>query len=45
MSTPFILINLKTYTEGTGQRVHNIADAAQQVADESGVTIGIAPST
>jgi triosephosphate isomerase len=44
MSTPFILINLKTYTEGAGQRVHNIADAAQQVADESGVTIGIAPS-
>ncbi|MBP1927854.1 triosephosphate isomerase [Methanolinea mesophila] len=44
MSTPFILLNLKTYTEGSGQRVHNLADAAQQVADESGTSIGIAPS-
>jgi triosephosphate isomerase len=44
MEKPFILINLKTYTEGTGQRAHNIAGAAQQVAEESGVPIGIAPS-
>ncbi|OPX66138.1 MAG: Triosephosphate isomerase [Methanoregulaceae archaeon PtaB.Bin056] len=44
MGTPFILLNLKTYTEGTGQRAHHIAEAAQQVAEESGVEIGIAPS-
>ena len=41
---PFILLNLKTYTEGSGQRAHHIAEAAQQVAEESGVEIGIAPS-
>ncbi len=44
MPKPFILINLKTYSEGSGQRAHNIAGAAEQVADESGVEIGIAPS-
>ncbi|MDH7510179.1 MAG: triose-phosphate isomerase [Methanolinea sp.] len=44
MSKPFILINLKTYLEASGQRAHSIAGAAQQVAEESGVEIGIAPS-
>ncbi len=44
MPKPFILINLKTYLEASGQRVHSIAGAAQQVAEESGVEIGIAPS-
>lgn len=43
MADTFILINLKTYPEGTWQRAHNIGGAAQQVAEESGVTIGIAP--
>ncbi len=41
---PFILINLKTYPEGAGQRALTIAGAAEQVADESGVHIGIAAS-
>jgi triosephosphate isomerase len=44
MEKPFILINLKTYEEGSGQRAHNIAGAAEQVSGESGVPIGIAPS-
>ncbi|MCQ8893892.1 MAG: triose-phosphate isomerase [Methanolinea sp.] len=44
MGRPFILINLKTYAEGSGQRAHAIAGAAQQVADEAGVDIGLAPS-
>lgn len=44
MGKPFILINLKAYSEGSGQRAHHIAEAAQQVAGESGVEIGIAPS-
>jgi len=44
MDKPFILINLKTYTEGAGQRAHAIAGAAEQVAGESGAAIGIAPS-
>ncbi len=45
MPSPFILVNLKTFREGMGNRAHMIANAAQLVAYESGVTIGIAPST
>jgi triosephosphate isomerase len=44
MPSPFILINLKTYNEGMGHRAHMIANAAQIVANESGVSIGIAPN-
>jgi triosephosphate isomerase (TIM) len=44
MPSPFILINLKTYKEGMGSRAHMIANAAQIVANESGVEIAIAPS-
>ena len=44
MTKAFILINLKTYSEGAGQRSHNIAGAAEQVAHESGVAIALAPS-
>ncbi|MCX6681744.1 MAG: triose-phosphate isomerase [Methanoregula sp.] len=44
MSPPLILVNLKTYKEGMGTRAHAIATAAQMVAQESGVTIAIAPS-
>jgi len=42
MAPPFILVNLKAYREGTGQRAHRIATAAQTVARESGAEIGIA---
>jgi triosephosphate isomerase len=44
MSSPLILVNLKTFKEGMGNRGHMIANAAQLVGHESGVTIGIAPS-
>jgi triosephosphate isomerase (TIM) len=44
MPSPFILVNLKTFREGMGNRAHMIANAAQLVAHESGVIIGIAPS-
>ncbi len=44
MPSPLILVNLKTYKEGTGNRAHMIAQAAELVARESGVTIGIAPT-
>jgi triosephosphate isomerase (TIM) len=44
MSTPLILVNLKAFKEGMGSRGHMIANAAQLVAHESGVSIGIAPS-
>jgi len=44
MSSPLILVNLKTFKEGMGNRGRMIANAAQLVAQESGVTIGVAPS-
>jgi len=44
MPSPFILVNVKTFREGMGNRAHMIANAAQLVAHESGATIGIAPS-
>jgi len=43
MVSPFILVNLKTYQEGMGSNAHRIAAAAEAVARESGVAIGIAP--
>jgi len=43
MTSPLILINLKTYKEGMGNRAHQIATAAQLVARESGAVIGVAP--
>ncbi len=44
MTSPLILVNLKTYKEGMGNRAHMIAQAAEKVAQESGVAIGVAPS-
>ena len=44
MPSPLILVNLKTYKEGMGNRAHQIATAAQLVARESGATIGVAPN-
>ncbi len=43
MTSPLILVNLKTYKEGMGNRAHMIATAAQLVARETGASIGIAP--
>ena len=44
MPSPLILVNLKTYREGTGSRAHRIAQAAELVAKESGAVIGVAPT-
>jgi len=44
MPSSLILVNLKNYAEGTGNRAHLIANAAQLVAHETGVTIGVAPT-
>ena len=38
-----IIVNLKAYREGYGQRAHRIAEASEEVSEESGVTIGVAP--
>ncbi len=43
MKKPFILVNLKTYSESIGQSAHRIARAVEDVSNESGVQIGIAP--
>jgi triosephosphate isomerase len=44
MTSPLILVNLKTYRESMGNRAHMIAQAAEMVSRESGVTIGVAPT-
>ena len=44
MTSPLVLVNLKTYKEGMGNRAHLIATEAERVMQESGVTIGLAPS-
>jgi triosephosphate isomerase len=44
MSSQFILVNLKAYKEGMGPRAHMIARAAEEVSEESGIQIGVAPS-
>ncbi len=43
MASPIILVNFKSFREGTGGRADLIARAARDVAAESGVTIGVAP--
>lgn len=41
--TPFILVNFKTYIEGTGKRAIDLAEKAEKVSRETGVCIGLAP--
>ncbi len=41
--TPLILINLKSYAESIGSGAHGIAQAAEVVSEESGISIGLAP--
>lgn len=43
LKPPIILVNLKCYQESIGFGAHRIAKAAREVADESGVTISLAP--
>ncbi|UCH31546.1 MAG: triose-phosphate isomerase [Candidatus Bathyarchaeota archaeon] len=40
---PLILVNFKTYLEGTGRKARGLAEIAQKVSDEVGVCIGLAP--
>ncbi|MCK4223338.1 triose-phosphate isomerase, partial [Candidatus Bathyarchaeota archaeon] len=41
--TPLILVNLKTYKEGTGKRALDLAKKAEKARDKTDVCIGIAP--
>jgi triosephosphate isomerase len=43
MKEPLILINFKTYIEGTGERAVALAKYAEEVSEEYGVTIAVAP--
>jgi triosephosphate isomerase len=41
--TPFILVNFKTYLEGTGKEAFELAKKAEKVCKETGVSLGLAP--
>ncbi|AFV23632.1 triosephosphate isomerase [Methanolobus psychrophilus R15] len=43
MSSTLIVLNLKTYLEGTGEGAVKIAQACRQVAEDSGIDIAVAP--
>ncbi len=43
MGSPLIVVNFKTYLEGTGERSVEIARACRDVAEGSGVDIAVAP--
>ncbi len=43
LSTPLILVNLKTYTESLGERAVKLAKIAAGVSKETGVCIGLVP--
>lgn len=43
LSTPFILVNFKTYLEAMGKRGLELARKAEAVTRETGVCIGVAP--
>lgn len=39
----FLLVNLKTYEAGTGESAVEVAEAARDVADETGARVAVAP--
>lgn len=41
--TPLILVNLKTYLEGTGEKALKLAERAKKVSHKTDVCIGLAP--
>ncbi len=43
LSTPLILVNFKTYTEGTGRKALELAESAEKANRETGICIGLAP--
>jgi len=43
LGSPFILLNYKTYLQGTGQGAVEIAKACRAVSEESGIEIAVAP--
>jgi triosephosphate isomerase len=43
MDKPIIVLNLKTYVEGTGKNAVSIAQNSKDVAEETGIKIIVAP--
>jgi len=43
ISTPIVLVNLKTYLEATGKRALKLAKTAEEVGKETGICIALAP--
>lgn len=43
LRTPLILVNMKTYIEGTGEKVLGLAREAEKISEKWGVCIGLAP--
>jgi len=43
ISTPFVLINFKTYAEATGKKAVKLAKIVEKVSTETGVCMGVAP--
>ena len=41
--TPIVILNFKTYLESTGERALKLAKIAEEVADETGMNIAVAP--
>ena len=41
--TPMVILNFKTYLESTGEKALNLAKISQEVAEETGVNIAVAP--
>lgn len=43
LRTPLILVNMKTYIEGTGEKVLDLAREAEKISEKMGICIGFAP--
>lgn len=41
--TPLVIVNFKTYIQGTGKKAFDLAVAADKVSDETGFCFGVAP--
>jgi len=43
IKTPIVIVNFKTYAEGTGKKALELAKAAEEVSRETGISFAVAP--
>jgi triosephosphate isomerase len=43
IKTPIVIVNFKTYTEGTGKKALSLAKATEKIGSETGVCFAVAP--